>query len=389
MKKILSILLCLVMMLSLLAGCGGGSDEGGEGTTAAHKHTYATEWSNDETNHWYSATCEHTTLQANFGEHVDENLDGICDICAYAAICSATNTTEHSFATEWSTDATDHWHAASCTHIGAITDKAAHVDEDNDGACDVCAYMGDHQHSYSEEWAKDETDHWHESSCGHAVIDGKAAHVDMTNDGECDVCGWFDANHTHTFAETYSYDVTYHWFGSTCEHTGAFTGMEQHVDGNENGYCDTCDYLMCQHVDFDLDGDCDICGGPLDPEHVHEFGSEVGSNTTSHWYVATCHPGATSEPENHVDKNNDGQCDVCLFQICGHSFDIIWSNDDTHHWHAILCTCSIARKDYATHVDEDNDGGCDVCLFGLPVPSVYEVIVDRQPFHFVHTAMIT
>lgn len=394
MKKILSILLCVVLMLSLLAGCGGGgsNDGGNEGTTAAHKHTYATEWSTDETNHWYNATCEHTSLQANLGEHVDENLDAICDICAYVSICASTGTTEHTYAATWSSNETDHWHAASCLHAGAVADKAAHVDEDNDGACDVCAYSGGHKHTYADAWTNDETSHWHDATCGHDVIADKADHVDLTNDGECDICAWTDPNHEHTFADTWTSDVTYHWYGATCEHLGAYTGREQHVDGTdgaENGYCDTCGYLMCQHVDFDLDGNCDICGGPLDPNHVHEFGNDVGHDTTGHWFISTCHPGATSAVESHVDKNNDGQCDVCKFQLCGHSYEATWTNDDTHHWHAITCTCSIGRKDYAAHVDVDGDGGCDVCMYGLPIPSVYEIVVDHEPFILEETGMIT
>lgn len=383
MKKILCMLLCLVMMLSLLAGCGG--DKGGENPTETtkHKHTYATEWSYDETNHWYQANCEHSTLQANAGEHVDENLDGNCDICAYAfAGC------EHTFATEWSTDATSHWHAATCTHIGNVSDKADHEDGDNDGACDVCGYMGEHEHTFSEEWTNDGTSHWHESTCGHSVIDGKADHEDMTNDGVCDTCGLDFSGCEHTFAEDWKTDVTYHWHAAICEHLGATSGMEQHADADENGKCDVCEYLMCNHVDYDLDGECDICGH-FDPEHVHDYSTEIGSDVTGHWFIATCHPGATSAVEEHKDEDNNGVCDVCEFQICGHSYDDIWSYDETHHWHAILCTCSIARKDYAEHVDADGDGGCDVCMYGLPVEAVYETILDNAPITLVLDKMIT
>ena len=381
MKKYISILLCAVMILSLLAGC---NNDGTEPTeTTKHKHTYSSEWSHDENNHWYQATCEHSTLQANLGEHVDENLDGVCDICAYES-----QTCEHTFSEAWTSDATSHWHAATCNHIGATADKADHADEDNDGACDVCGYMGEHEHTFEDAWASNENKHWHNASCGHNVVDAEAAHEDVTNDGACDICGWFDASHTHTFSEAWTSDVTYHWHGATCEHLGAITDKAQHADGDENGYCDVCEYLMCTHEDFDLDGECDICGGPLDPDHTHEYGSEIGSDVTGHWYVSTCHPGATSPKEDHVDQNNDGVCDVCKFQICGHSYDLNWTSNDTHHWHAILCTCSIERKNYEPHVDADGDGGCDVCMFGLPVPAVYEVIVDHEPYTFRHTSML-
>lgn len=384
MKKIFSILLCVGMLLSLLAGCGG--DEGGENTTqsTAHKHTYATEWSYNAESHWYQATCEHSTLQANFGEHVDDNLDGACDICKFDFVSC-----EHTYSAAWSSDAQFHWHAATCNHIGSIADQAEHADENNDGACDVCAYMGEHTHTYEDTWTIDNTQHWHAATCGHDVVADAADHVDESNDGVCDVCGWFDETHTHTFSEEWTCDVTYHWHAATCEHLGAVSGQEQHVDGDENGYCDTCNYLMCSHVDYDLDGECDTCGGPLDPDHIHEFGNEIGSDVDGHWFVSTCHPGAVSEREAHADENNDGVCDICTFQICGHSYAATWTTDDTHHWHAILCTCSIARKDYAPHEDADGDGGCDVCMFGLPVEAVYEMIVNNQPFTLVEDKMIT
>lgn len=384
MKKFLSILLCMVMALTLLAGCGKG-DKGTDPTeTTKHSHTYASEWSSDETNHWYEATCEHTGLKVNFGEHMDEDLDGLCDVCGYED-----QNHKHEFSEDWSTDADYHWHAATCTHIGAVSEKGEHADEDNDGACDVCAYMGDHTHSYEQEWTYDENQHWHEAACDHDVVDEKVDHEDKNNDGECDVCGWFDASHTHTFSDDWKMDVTYHWHGATCEHLGAVSGREQHVDGDENGYCDTCNYLMCQHIDFDLDGECDTCGGPLDPDHVHEYGSETGYDTTGHWFIATCHPGAVSEKVPHEDPNNDGVCNGCGFQLCGHSYAAAWTNNDTHHWHAILCTCSIERKDYAQHVDADGDGGCDVCMYGLPVPSVYETVVDYEPYMMIMDSMIT
>ena len=44
----------------------------------AHIHTYSEEWSSDETNHWHAATCEHTTevkdkATHSFGEYVSNN----------------------------------------------------------------------------------------------------------------------------------------------------------------------------------------------------------------------------------------------------------------------------------------------------------------------------
>ena len=67
----------------------------------------------------------------------------------------------HSFSTEWSKDATDHWH--KCANCDEIADKAAHVyDNDADTTCNVCGYERPaHTHQTSTEWLNDETNHWH------------------------------------------------------------------------------------------------------------------------------------------------------------------------------------------------------------------------------------
>ena len=45
-----------------------------------HEHTYSDKWSSDETQHWHAATCGHTDEKADVGAHVDENDDGKCDV---------------------------------------------------------------------------------------------------------------------------------------------------------------------------------------------------------------------------------------------------------------------------------------------------------------------
>ncbi len=47
---------------------------------------------------------------------------------------------------------------------------------------------GKHEHTFSETWQYDETEHWHESTCGHDVTDGKNQH-DFDN-RNCIECGY-------------------------------------------------------------------------------------------------------------------------------------------------------------------------------------------------------
>ncbi len=88
----------------------------------AHKHTYATEWSKDETNHWHAATCAHTDeksgLQAhNFGEwttktpagyHVNEVQQRKCSVCEYTEERTNDDTATHD-PDNFKHDETNHW----------------------------------------------------------------------------------------------------------------------------------------------------------------------------------------------------------------------------------------------------------------------------------------
>ena len=377
MKRILSLALCVLMVLSLLAGCG----EPEPSTQATeHKHSYSKQWSYDDTSHWYQADCGHN-LQANLADHEDADKNGVCDVCAWSADC------DHAFDNAvWSSDENSHWHPATCgVHTGAKGSENAHEDGNNDGACDVCAYTGNHTHSFAQEWSCSDTEHWFAATCGHDVADQRGAHVDEELDGVCDVCGWFDASHTHTYSAAWETNAIYHWHGADCEHSGATSDKGQHLDEDADDLCDVCQMRMCDHEDYDEDGDCDICGW-YDPDHVHTF-EQMEYSGKYHWYVASCHSGAISKREAHSDQNQDGTCDVCAFQICTHVFDEAWTTDDTHHWHAVLCSCSIGRKDYAEHT-LDAEGVCTECMYGYIVEAMYEVVLDNAPYSFTMTQML-
>ena len=74
-------------------------------------------------------------------------LSCIFAFSGFAVACNEEETTqepahEHSYAAAWTTSETEHWHAADCEHTTEVAGKAAHVDADKDGDCDVCAYEG-------------------------------------------------------------------------------------------------------------------------------------------------------------------------------------------------------------------------------------------------------
>ncbi|MBQ3505490.1 MAG: hypothetical protein IJA89_01815 [Clostridia bacterium] len=122
MKKSISLTLAMLMACSLFVGC------------KDHEHTYADEWKSDATKHWRESTCDEEDdcgdAITDIDGHVDANKDGACDVCAYV-VCA------HEYATEWSFDATNHWHAATCG-CDVKKDEAAHTANAAGVACSVC-----------------------------------------------------------------------------------------------------------------------------------------------------------------------------------------------------------------------------------------------------------
>lgn len=138
MKKHRSILASVAALLSLttmFAACNpdaGNNSVLGGGSQQQHEHTFSENWSNNETNHWKAATCEHGENRQDFEPHEDSDQDGKCDDCAFEMGHT------HTFAEEWQSDATNHWKAATCLHTEEIGELEPHADENTDGKCDKC-----------------------------------------------------------------------------------------------------------------------------------------------------------------------------------------------------------------------------------------------------------
>ena len=132
-NKFLVILSLALSVLMLLASCDEvpGGEIGGDGSGCAH--TFAEGWAVDAANHWHAATCEHGEVKDSLAEHVDADEDGECDVCAYEVGHT------HAYAAEWSSDETNHWKTATCTHTDEKVELGLHADDDQNGECDACA----------------------------------------------------------------------------------------------------------------------------------------------------------------------------------------------------------------------------------------------------------
>ena len=65
-------LLCCISAILCLSACDGE-------VTLRHMHTFSDEWTSDESNHWHAATCGHTDKISGVAQHTFEN--DICTIC--------------------------------------------------------------------------------------------------------------------------------------------------------------------------------------------------------------------------------------------------------------------------------------------------------------------
>lgn len=138
-----------------------------------HTHTYSTEWSTDDANHWHECPCGD---KKDLAAHTDANKDHNCDVCgkkmsdhtggtatckdkATCSICGQKygDLAAHNYKTTWSSDETNHWH--ECSVCGDKKDIAAHTPgaaatETTPQTCTACGYVikeaTGHVHSYTE-----------------------------------------------------------------------------------------------------------------------------------------------------------------------------------------------------------------------------------------------
>ncbi len=153
----------------------------------AHQHTYSDVWQMDENSHWLSAVCNNgddcSVAKGALSAHTDSNNDKLCDVCGYDY------DHEHTYATEWTSDENGHSYTPTCGCTVEGKDKASHIDSDNDGACDICAYNGGHTHEYiMDAWAADDSAHWHPAKCGHTSSDKEDHELDEMD--RCVTCGY-------------------------------------------------------------------------------------------------------------------------------------------------------------------------------------------------------
>ncbi len=254
-KRFLLVSISLIMVL-LLASC-----------NFVHQCNFGEEWKSDETNHWRECECGLKNEEGahTFGEwKTNEDGDNVreCTVCGYEEVESAEEEHEHDYSETWSKDGEYHWH--SCSGCNVPSEKSEHswnegevttpATETAEGVklltCTVCEAtkeeiipMLNHTHTFADQWTSDETYHWHAATCIHtSEVDGKAEHD--WNDGEetepptCSkvgvmtyTCMTCNATKTEDIQKLDHTEEILAKVDSTCEKTGLTEGKKCSVCG--------------------------------------------------------------------------------------------------------------------------------------------------------------
>lgn len=79
-KRVISLILFAIFMVSMVVSLSSCNLFGPKECT----HTFEEAWTTDATNHWHKATCEHTEEKGELAAHVDADSNKKCDVCDYA-----------------------------------------------------------------------------------------------------------------------------------------------------------------------------------------------------------------------------------------------------------------------------------------------------------------
>ncbi len=173
------------------------------------EHTFGEDWYTDKNSHWHPATCEHGEIKDSLGEHIDEGEDGICDVCAFEMGHT------HTYESTWQSDETHHWKNATCSHTNQKGENSLHSDEAKDGTCDVCSA---HVHN------PNAAGYCTHSDCGRkvkdvdesnvkAIIDALYVQQYLINSGHADTEMFGRSNHTTGGFNTHNVEIINYLFG--------------------------------------------------------------------------------------------------------------------------------------------------------------------------------
>ncbi len=180
----------------------------------------------------------------------------ICLVMPAILLFAACGKTEHTFSSEWSTTDSQHWHACTdenCDEKSDLGDHnfvwvqktpaGVHTDRVETGTCSICQYQKDRTiegsglHTW--EWKTSDTKHWQETTCEHEtpLKQNEQDHTwesksDATKHWEQTTCTQHDAIKRNEEAHTWEWKANNakHWEQTTCaQHEAKTRNEENHI----------------------------------------------------------------------------------------------------------------------------------------------------------------
>lgn len=307
-------------------------------------HTFSDRWSSDELQHWHPATCEHTGERSGAADHAwgpgeitvqpTATSKGVQTFTC--TVCGRTKTEEvapsehqHTFSTAWMGNTTYHWHPATCEHTNVVSGLGEHVW--NQGVvtqwashnapgqkvftCTVCGAQKtetiSQTHTYDQMIASSAY------LASNATCTSPAVYYKSCSCGAKGTETFtYGSALGHTASGTYGKDVNYHW--NVCSRCGAKGDLVPH-SFDANGKCTTCGYSKADsHVHTShLTRVAAKAATCTEPGNVAYYVCDCGQ-----WFSdVTCTTPITDQQSvvlpatGHVDKDNNGRCDVCKVRL--------------------------------------------------------------------------
>ena len=244
----------------------------------------------------------------------------------------------HSFDSNWSHDANQHWKECLVNGCDEKSETANHTfDNDCDTTCNVCGYTRTITHSYSEVWSHDDTNHWYECTVCGDKKDTTAHSGGTATCNEKAICSFCGAS-----------------YGDFADHN--------YVEKAESQYLKSAATCVSKAVYYKS---CSVCG--VKSTETFEYG-EVDPSNHKHTEVRDAKSATCCE----AGYTGDTWCTDCNTKIAsgkaipatGNHVDVDgkWESDGTNHWH----TCYFGTKfDVTAHSGGEatckDKAVCSVC----------------------------
>ena len=252
-------------------------------------HDFTTSWTHDDNEHWKQ--CSRCDEKDDVGPHTwNSGTVTTAPTCTKAGEktyscnkCDATKiepipATGHSWKSDWTSDATHHWH--ECTNKNCdVTDNAGKKGyaEHSGGkatctqnaVCEFCkAEYGEKlPHDFTAETVDAKYLKSAATCTEKAVYYKSCAVCGLSSEGTADEATFFSGNALdHDWgAWTQNSDEKTHT--RICKRDTSHTETENCIDANKDHKCDICDYIISECADDNKDHKCDYCGKKL-TEHT-------------------------------------------------------------------------------------------------------------------------